>query len=562
MNNAKHLRQVGAILALGLALAWACPGIASPKGDTAAEKVTVESYRHFLDDLLYTHYGDNRGYGAEHDLARDNIVAQMQSYGLTVTLEPFVCECDCACDGETYYNVVGTMHGITYPQQEYIIGAHFDSKNNPGADDNASGVALVLEAARVLTEYESEYTIRFIAFDREEQGLLGAWAYAEDHLDDDILAMISADMVAYNKGTNAVDIYAGVASAPLKSDLGAAVATYGDGLGYALLGPSSYSDNAPFAWYGFQACLLIEDWGNPNYHTQYDTVDMGNYIDYDYATQITRVVVGFLVDQAGVDVPLDCNDNDVDDRIDVATGYSLDCNENDVPDECEPDCDESGIPDACEVGRPFSASSPELSPLYSGAIPRHTFNSLPPAGNDVTLSFTASADLSSDSEYVIVLLNSMLVPEGDIFDVDAADCSDPPDSDEILLTAEWFNGAVGDGVATISMYPSPGVNAGACAQNSYITVTVTYETTGLPDCNDNLVPDFCDAAGDADGDGRLGLPDHARTAECMSGPCSDPPCDPPLYADSCCVIADFDLDGDYDLLDFSAFQLGIGGNVP
>jgi acetylornithine deacetylase/succinyl-diaminopimelate desuccinylase-like protein len=152
----------------------------------AADEVSEASYRDFLDNWLYTHAGDNRGVGGpEHDLARDNIEDFFLFYGLDVTLEPF------QYSGLTYYNVVGTKLGTTFPNQEYIVGAHFDSVSNPGADDNGSGVALVLEAARILTQYDSAYTIRFIAFDREEQGLVGSYAYVSDHIGDDILGMIS-----------------------------------------------------------------------------------------------------------------------------------------------------------------------------------------------------------------------------------------------------------------------------------------------------------------------------------------------------------------------------------
>jgi len=51
------------------------------------------------------------------------------------------------------------------------------------------------------------------------------------------------------------------------------------------------------------ACLFIEDWGNPYYHTQQDSVDTPNYIDYGFAFRATRSVVGYLVDNAGVYVP-------------------------------------------------------------------------------------------------------------------------------------------------------------------------------------------------------------------------------------------------------------------
>ena len=125
-------RRTARYLAIGVVLALGGPAIASEMGDRAVARVSQANYEHYLDDMLYTHLGDDRGFGEEHDLARDNIVDLMESFGLTVTLEPF------DLWGTTYYNVVGTKLGITYPDQEFIIGAHYDSVDNPGADDNAS----------------------------------------------------------------------------------------------------------------------------------------------------------------------------------------------------------------------------------------------------------------------------------------------------------------------------------------------------------------------------------------------------------------------------------------
>jgi hypothetical protein len=298
--NIRRRFAVAMLLPLGAAIGGLCtPAAATGPGLAAADQVSEASYRDFLDNWLYTHVGDDRGFGPEHDLARDNIVAFFEFYGLDVTLEPF------PYGGDTYYNVVGTMTGTIQPDQEYIVGAHFDSVNNPGADDNASGTALVLEAARILTQYDSAYTIRFIAFDREEQGLIGSTHYVNDHFGDDILGMISADMVAYNTGANAADIKCGNSSIALKNALVNAVAEYGDGLNAQPTGASGSSDHAPFEDAGYDACLVIEDWGNPNYHQQTDNVDMPDYIDYALATRITRSVVGWLTDAAEVDVPFD-----------------------------------------------------------------------------------------------------------------------------------------------------------------------------------------------------------------------------------------------------------------
>lgn len=270
---------------------WAC-----------VEQVDMASYRHYLDDLLYTHTGHNRGIGgSHHDLARDNIYSEFVSFGLQTSLDPFT------YNSRTYQNVVGVLPGTTRADQVYVVGAHYDSVNNPGADDNASGVAGVLETARIMSQYESEATIIFIAFDREEQGMRGSTAWVNENLGLDIQGMISLDMIAYNPigaNYNTASIYGRNSSSSWKSGLSAALQTYG-GLNTHIGGDLPYSDHAPFEANGFQGCLLIERMysSNPHYHRITDSVDTPNYIDYLYATNMTRGTVGFLVDEAGTHAP-------------------------------------------------------------------------------------------------------------------------------------------------------------------------------------------------------------------------------------------------------------------
>lgn len=172
MNSKRMLRSVLCVVSVGLTIAVVSTVLASEMGQAAANQVSLASYQGFLNYSLYTHDGDNRGpTGPQHDPARDNIKALLESYDLPVEFETFT------YSGRTYENVVAIQLGSTHPDQEYIIGAHYDSVSNPGADDNASGVALVLETARILSQYESGYTIRYIAFDMEEVGLKGSKAY-------------------------------------------------------------------------------------------------------------------------------------------------------------------------------------------------------------------------------------------------------------------------------------------------------------------------------------------------------------------------------------------------
>ncbi len=299
MVRLRRFREIVLAFSVVLVIAFADLAPASDEGMAAADEVSQASYYDFMDNWLYTHVGDDRGTsGAEHDLAMDNIAGFFDDYGLTVTLEPFTYY------GATYYNVVGTKTGTLYPNQEYVLGAHYDSVNNPGADDNASGVALVLEAARIISQYDSDYTIRFIAFSREEQGLIGSAAYVSAHSGDTILGMIAADMVAYDPSTDNALLYG---RNPLKTTLGDAINMYSNGLTYTDGGWNGQSDHGSFDDVGIQNCLLIEGevWSNPYYHTQQDSFEQAGNLNFPYATKMTRSVVGWFVDAAGVQVSLD-----------------------------------------------------------------------------------------------------------------------------------------------------------------------------------------------------------------------------------------------------------------
>lgn len=293
---------------IGAATLVAAVGIAtsasaSDKGMAAADQVSQTSYYGFMNNSLYTHVGNNRGRTGAHLVpCRNNIQAILQSYGLTVTLEAFT------YSGTTYHNVVAKKVGTRYPTREYIIGGHYDSASNPGADDDASGVAAVLEAARILSQYPSDCTIRFIGFSMEETGLDGSEAYVTAHAADDIRGMVSADMVAYDTGAGQLtaSIFGRTASDPIKNALAAAVTEYGNGLIPVVGGDMPYSDHAPFEADGLQACLLIEgeESTNPFYHQSTDNFEQAGNLNFPYALKMTRALVGWLVDAAGVQVPV------------------------------------------------------------------------------------------------------------------------------------------------------------------------------------------------------------------------------------------------------------------
>src|SRR5690606_20146741 len=80
----------------------------------------------------------------------------------------------------TGVNVIGVREGTSEPQRRVLVGAHYDHiAGCAGADDNASGVAGALEAARVLAMASFPRTLVVACWDEEERGLIGSRAYAE-----------------------------------------------------------------------------------------------------------------------------------------------------------------------------------------------------------------------------------------------------------------------------------------------------------------------------------------------------------------------------------------------
>jgi hypothetical protein len=103
-------------------------------------------------------------------------------------------------------NVVARLPGAIDPEQVFVVGAHFDTAaGTPGADDNASGVAAVLEIARVLRDLRFPYSVDFVAFTLEEfpPCFQGSREYVRQAglQGDQVIGMICFDMIAYTCGT-------------------------------------------------------------------------------------------------------------------------------------------------------------------------------------------------------------------------------------------------------------------------------------------------------------------------------------------------------------------------
>lgn len=209
----------------------------------------------------------------------------------------------------TSRNVIAEKTGQTYPDDIVIICSHYDSISPsasrltlaPGADDNASGTAAVLEAARILTSYPCDFTVRFINFSAEEWGLFGSRAYATaaQQAGDRIIGVVNLDMIAYaNAMPEDLQIIVNPASAWLADRFLLAASEYGP-LGATKTVDASfvYSDHGPFWDNGYPALLAIEDdpLTNPYYHQTTDTIDK---LNPEFFTSAARASLGLLAELA------------------------------------------------------------------------------------------------------------------------------------------------------------------------------------------------------------------------------------------------------------------------
>src|SRR3712207_4360730 len=104
------------------------------------------------------------------------------------------------------FNVEATLKG-SEGEKHLWVTAHMDSVGNAGANDNASGLTLLLLAASALEELDLEHTVHFVAYDLEEIGIVGSQEYVFDRVDsillrageDAIIGNINTDMVGYEE---------------------------------------------------------------------------------------------------------------------------------------------------------------------------------------------------------------------------------------------------------------------------------------------------------------------------------------------------------------------------
>jgi peptidase M28-like protein len=263
-----------------------------------------------------------------HRAARDYVAAELAATGLAVELAPFEFR------SRTYHNVVATLPGLDPNRPRLLVGAHFDSTaDTPGADDNASGVASVIECARLVAARQPSAGVEFVGLDLEElQTLTGKYRVGSHALarqrrgqGERLAGALILEMVGYcdpATGSQIVPPFLGI-EVPREGNFLAAVGDtrsrglleeFVAGAGGAvpdlpiipyrtrlrgwLLPLTRLSDNASFWDAGYPSLMLTDTafLRNPHYHRSSDRSDT---LDFDFMAKVTEATIGAILKIAG-----------------------------------------------------------------------------------------------------------------------------------------------------------------------------------------------------------------------------------------------------------------------
>jgi hypothetical protein len=288
---------------------------------TVVDRVDAERWFQTMSLLA----GFNRNsYSAALGPARDWILSAFEGAQLTSSVFPFTMANVSGCSGAPSIDIdnpIGTKLGTSLADEWIVVGAHYDSRNSvrcdgvanpqPGANDNASGCAGVIELARAFAHVPTERSILFMCFSGEEQGLVGSRRYVESLTASGDIArvkhMINLDMIGFDpSGALDARVDTNAANAALLAQYAAAAATYAPELN--VIGSSSTSANTDH-WYFLQAGVpAVFTWENgasiyPHYHQSTD-VPANMTRARELAGGILKMDAAMLATVAGLVPPL------------------------------------------------------------------------------------------------------------------------------------------------------------------------------------------------------------------------------------------------------------------
>jgi Zn-dependent M28 family amino/carboxypeptidase len=250
------------------------------------------------------------------EATKEYIVSHLKAFGYIPSLQTYT------YSGRNYSNVIASIRGAKLPDETVIIGAHYDTVfGTPGADDNASAVATLLEIARALKGFSPDRTLKLIFFVIEEPPVfrsehMGSYVYAKEakERNENIKSMISLEMLGYYANEkegqsfpfplmsliypstpNFIAVVGNLSSRNLvrkvKNSLKASSHIPVETLSaFSFVPGVDFSDHRSFWKMGYPAVMITDTafYRNPNYHTEADTIDT---LDFD---KMSDLLIGLI----------------------------------------------------------------------------------------------------------------------------------------------------------------------------------------------------------------------------------------------------------------------------
>lgn len=244
-----------------------------------------------------------------HFFVQQYIYQQLEQWGIVEAHEFLV-------RGKTHQNLILNLPSFSKGGlPPILIGAHYDAvPGTPGADDNATGVAVLLELARTFAEEPGKYPIRLVAFDMEEYGLLGSKQYASElkQQGQQLRLMLSLEMLGYCDATpgsqhypvglerfypnhgDFIALIGNLLTIPDLIRLSRSIRTLGMPCEWlpvpnrgVIVPDTRRSDHAPFWDKGYRAMMVTDtaNMRNPHYHKPSDRIDT---LNLDFLTGVCR----------------------------------------------------------------------------------------------------------------------------------------------------------------------------------------------------------------------------------------------------------------------------------
>jgi hypothetical protein len=229
-----------------------------------------------------------------------------------------------------YRNIIATLEGLHQEKERILLGAHYDAAwGSPGADDNASGAAVLLEAADILSRQRLSRTVQFVAFTLEEPQpqtinfLIGSETFAREAKKAGIpyQAVLILESVGYTddgEGSQIVPVFVRIPVSRKGNFLGVIAnnrsksimeafhriseehvpelitVPYKVPLSGRFIPETRFSDHASFWNAGYPALMLTDTamFRNPHYHTHHDRFET---LDLTFMTKVTKAVLSFIL---------------------------------------------------------------------------------------------------------------------------------------------------------------------------------------------------------------------------------------------------------------------------